>query len=195
MKRPRIVVLAMFAMVVFAGVGPAFADPIHSFTTIDVPGAIITEARGINGVGQIVGDYLYLHSSGEYGFLETAGSFTTVACPGASFTSFTAAFGINDSGQIVGVCGDSTGWHSFLDTGGSFTTIDVPRGAASLTFANGINASGQVVGEYSDSTDYSIHGFLATPTIVPEPRTLPALLGCLIGLAVALGRKSVRIRR
>ena len=74
--------------------------------------------------------------------------------------TYTQAFGINDSGQIVGLYSDSVGRHGFLlDTAGSITTIDVP--GASYTAASGINNSGQIVGGFSDST--GTHGFLATP--------------------------------
>jgi probable HAF family extracellular repeat protein len=48
----------MFAMVFFGGVETALADPICSFTTIDVPGANeITAASAINDSGQIVGSF------------------------------------------------------------------------------------------------------------------------------------------
>jgi hypothetical protein len=40
-----------------------------TFTPIDVPGAIYTEAYGINPRGQIVGPYF--DSTGEHGFLAT----------------------------------------------------------------------------------------------------------------------------
>jgi hypothetical protein len=58
----------MFAMVVFGGVETALANPIYSFTTIDVPGANgITAASGINNSGQIVG--YFQDATGEHGFL------------------------------------------------------------------------------------------------------------------------------
>ena len=69
----------------------------------------------------------------------TTYSFTTIDVSGATSTS---AYGINDSGQIVGTTNFSS--HSFLDTAGSFTTIDVP--GASSTSAFGINNSGEIVG-------------------------------------------------
>ena len=46
----------------------AFADPIYSFTTIDVPGQS-TRAWGINDSGQIVG--YFDDTTGEHGFLAT----------------------------------------------------------------------------------------------------------------------------
>src|SRR5215471_7390242 len=83
-------------------------------------------------------------------------SFTTFNAPGA--TGFgTNAFGINNSGQIVGLFYDAgnTATHGFLDTGGSFTTINVP--GATSTYAYGINDSGQIVGYFVDAL--GSHGF------------------------------------
>ena len=82
-------------MVVSGGLETASADTIYSFTTIDVPGASLTEGFGINDSGQIVGDFF--DATGSHGFLDTGGSFTTIDVPG----SVTQTRGINDSGQIV----------------------------------------------------------------------------------------------
>ena len=46
MNSSRIVQLAMFSMVGFAGVETALVNSIYSFTTIDAPSAIFTEAHG-----------------------------------------------------------------------------------------------------------------------------------------------------
>jgi hypothetical protein len=54
----------------------------------------------------------------------------------------------------------------------SFATINVP--GAIFTVANGINNSGQIVGQYGNATG-PYQGFLATPTVVPEPSALPLL--------------------
>jgi hypothetical protein len=83
-----------------------------TFTPIDVPGAISTQALRINPRGQIVG--FYHDSTGGHGFLYDRGVFTTIEVPGASGTQ---AFGINPRGQIVGLYFDSTGGqHGFLAT-------------------------------------------------------------------------------
>jgi hypothetical protein len=79
----------------------------YIFQTIDVPGAGVTSAFGINAAGQIVGEY------DGHGFLDVSGSFTTIDVPGASSTG---AHGINGAGQIVGVYTDSGGAHGFLAT-------------------------------------------------------------------------------
>ena len=135
-----------------------------SFTTIDVPGnnIALTDARGINATGQIVGyfrdssSYFRDSSSRDRGFLATGGSFTTIDVPGPTNTY---AFGVNDTGQILGSFLYATGGpHGFLATGGSFTTIDVPGSLG--TNASGINNAGQIVGDFNDGITY--HGFLAT---------------------------------
>jgi hypothetical protein len=78
---------------------------------------------------------------------------------------------INDSGQTVGAFGS----HGFLYAAGTVTQLDVP--GATSTRSQGINNAGQIVATYTDST--GTHGFLATPTAVPEPATLPL---CTVGL-------------
>ena len=78
-------------------------------------------------------------------------TFTTIDVPGA--TANWGAYGINDSGSIVGTYDDATGMHGFLYVGGSFTAIDVPSNGT--TVARGINNSGSIVGTYGLE-----HGFL-----------------------------------
>lgn len=134
----------------------AFADG-YAFTTIDVPGANITEAHGINNVGQILGQYT---DTVVHGFVDTGGVLTTLDVPGANGT---AAFGINDAGQVVGYYGSFTPpppLPNFLYTSGVYTTIiDVPPGAIG-TQVQGINNTGQIVGYFNDGT--GTHGFLNT---------------------------------
>src|SRR5437773_1746503 len=85
---------------------PALAS---TFSTIDVPGATLTAAIGINDRGQIVGNYVT--SGTMHGFLLDQGTFTTIDVPGASVTG---AYEINARGQMVGfyVSGGKT--HGFL---------------------------------------------------------------------------------
>ena len=72
-------------------------------------------AQVINATGQIVG--YYTASVNFHGFLLSGGTYTTLDDP--LTTSFTEAFGINASGQIVGYPG-------FLLSGNSYTTLSVP---------------------------------------------------------------------
>src|SRR5262249_28538757 len=69
----------------------------------------------------------------------------------------TFAYGINDSGQIVGWYDAASDFaaHGFLYSGGVFTTIDDPAGNNTMVF--GINNAGQCVGQSS------ARGFVFTP--------------------------------
>lgn len=90
-----------------------------------------------------------------HGFLDTNGIFTSITYPGATFT---AAYGINDSGQIVGIYqSGATARRGFLYDGGTFNTINYP--GAESTVVNGINAKGQLVGSYV-GLQSGLHGFL-----------------------------------
>src|SRR5437016_819095 len=72
----------------------------YTFTQIDVPGASLTRAQGINDAGQIVGTFS--NSPGvEHGFLDTGGIFTQIDVPFAG-TLNTFPSGINNAGRIVG---------------------------------------------------------------------------------------------
>jgi probable HAF family extracellular repeat protein len=83
------------------------------------------------------------------------GTWTTIDVPGSTHT---AAYRINNSGQIVGFYDDSNyAAHGFLYSNGSFTTIDFP--GATATYELGINDSGTIVGLYGFKLQ-STHGFL-----------------------------------
>jgi len=74
------------------------------------------------------------------------GVLTPFDVPGATFSM---AFGVSNSGQIVGAygapgTGQTTG---FLLSGGVFTTIGIP--GATAVIADGINAHGEIVGIYN----------------------------------------------
>ena len=107
---------------------------IFTFTTIDA-----SDARGVNGAGQIVGS----------GYLKDGETYTPLDF---------AAHGINDTEQIVGFFSDGTYIHGVIKDGNIITTFDVP-GAFSQTHAMGINGVGDIVGWYDDSSG-GTHGFL-----------------------------------
>jgi len=116
--------LRLAAVLALASGGRAEAG--YSFQIIDVPGAGSTYASGINGAGQIVGEY------DGHGFLYSGGSFTTLDVPGADST---AARGINGAGQIVG------GWSIYVDDGeaphGFLATSAVPEPSALVLLGTG----------------------------------------------------------
>src|SRR5215471_7607039 len=69
-----------------------------TFTAIDVPGAISTNAFDINRAGDIVGDYVGADGH-THGYLLSGNRFIQIDFPNAILTS---AFGINPRGDIVG---------------------------------------------------------------------------------------------
>jgi uncharacterized membrane protein len=170
-----------------------------AYSSFSFPGAIFTQALGINNAGSIVG--LYIDSKNQYhGFLKTGDSFTSIDVYGASYTdawkindsgqivgrygspdqgylysagSFSAvmpqhfawAYGINNSGNIVGLYVDTNGDHGFVKVGNTFIPIDYP-GNTGVTAAYDINNYGSIVGWYTDPTAGE-RGFLATPVPLP----------------------------
>lgn len=114
-----------------------------TFTTIDVPGAVVTNVLGINTAGDVVGNYETTSNGQSHGFLYSGGNFTLFDYPGASST---IAFGINDSGLISGTAymNQNTTAFGFLYDGVTFTTIRAPGKGATLP--RGINNAGVVVG-------------------------------------------------
>src|SRR4051812_28330883 len=109
------------------GIARTLAAAPLTFTQIDYPGSLSTDARGINNDGDIVGSY-----DSSHGYLLSGGIFTTIDRPGALETRLK---GINNAGQIVGTYNNEA--HSFVLSGGTFTTIDFP--GALLTIVSDIN--------------------------------------------------------
>jgi probable HAF family extracellular repeat protein len=149
-RQPRLYLLAL-SFVLAVSANTSAGEP--TFTTIDVPGAISTDAIDINSAGDIVGRYV--SASGKtHGFLLSGSVFTSIDFPDAVLTM---AFGINSSGDIVGTYRTADGHsHGFLLGGGVFSSIDF---SATFTRAQGINARGDIVGRYDDASGRR-HGFL-----------------------------------
>jgi hypothetical protein len=63
-------------------------------------------------------------------------------------STWTAPFGINNAGLVVGQYGDGQSFYGFLYDGESFTDIKVP--GAEVTCAASINSRGDIVGSYAD---------------------------------------------
>jgi hypothetical protein len=82
-----------------------------SYTQLNVPGSLVTEARGIDDADQIVGMY---EDGTTHGFLLSGNMYTRLDIPGSDFVK---AYGINDASQIVGeyTLPDGT-YHGFLAT-------------------------------------------------------------------------------
>ena len=118
-----------------------------TFTTIDVPGAGVTNVSGINTAGDMVGWYSQAVNTPSIGFLLSGGNFTFLNYP----TGYdTVARSINDSGVIAGYSGTNHDATSvgFTYAGGTFTTISFAGYLDS--YAEGINNAGDVVGGFGN---------------------------------------------
>jgi hypothetical protein len=141
---------------VMAGMAGTAAGADYRYLQIDVPGATATSAYRINARGDVVGRFT--DSTGQWGFLLSAGTFTTIKITGSSTT---LANGINNRGDVVGSYSVGTGsgavLHGFLLRDSEVTVIDVPDALGTRAFD--ISATGDVTGEYQDNVLRQWHGF------------------------------------
>lgn len=126
-----------------------------SYAPINVPGAVSTEARGINNNGEIVGFYktvactdydIKVPNCATKGFKYVNGTYVKLMVPNSVST---AILGVNDYGDLVGFYKKSDGTtHGFIWYHTNVVkTIDYPNpplGAKTIAF--GINKGGTVVG-------------------------------------------------
>ena len=127
-------------------------------------------AFGINSAGDVVGT-----ENGSAFFLPHNGTVQTLSTPGTA----TAAFGINDTGNIAGqfttAMGTVPGFFLTNSSSQSFTTINAPAGP-NLVNAQGVNNNGLIVGFYvgNDGQDHGFMGLVAN-----------AMNGSLTGIPIA----------
>lgn len=143
------------------------------FISLDFPGAIATFAAAINDAGDIVGSY-FDQAGFQHGFLLKDGVYSTIDFPGAAQIRGlyfelgpglgTAAFGLNQDGDIVGQYASSDRVaHGFLLREGQFTSFDAPSALqtpGTQTLAARINSLGDIVGGFHPSGFHASQGFL-----------------------------------
>lgn len=122
-----------------------------TFTTVDVPGAAVTQILGINTAGDMVGYYSSNYNDPSHGFLLSGGNYTYLDYPGADST---VATGINDSGLVSGYYGSFTG-NGFLYSSGAYSAVKV--GNNSRTYLWRVDNAGDLVG--SAGTPYATRAF------------------------------------
>ncbi|PTR16061.1 putative secreted protein with PEP-CTERM sorting signal [Nitrosospira sp. Nsp2] len=136
-------------------------------------GGTSSDAFGINDAGQVVG-YSYLGggmaSGGAYHAFITGPDgmgMRDLGTLGGSISSH--AFGINDTGQVVGSSmslTDQGGYnqHAFITSPNGMGMRDLGIVAGSYNEARGINDAGQAVGFYYGNTGaFSVHAFMTGP--------------------------------
>jgi hypothetical protein len=95
-----------------------------------------------------------------------------------------AAFGVNDTGTVVGqYMKDATHSPGFIDVAGTFTSVTATT-ASVITFVQGINAAGVAIGFYSEDGTTQ-HGFTYNAgskqiTMLPDPSTSRTAGGLLV---------------
>jgi hypothetical protein len=144
----------------------------HKFSRIVQPGVghltlktPSLTAAAINNHDTVAGFYTTKGGVTDGFVKRTNGQFVTLAYPGASMTQ---AFGINDSGLVVGAytvgSGSSAQTFGFTWMTGHFHEVNDPHGIGS-TIINGVNDRGELVGFYMDAKDNNnTDGFLAKPS-------------------------------
>jgi probable HAF family extracellular repeat protein len=132
-----------------------------------------SDARGLNNLGQVVGEFLTADGSSFHGFLYSGGVVTDIGSPGSPQTT---AFAINDQQQVVGTtfvpyqttcpAGPCVQYkeHAFFYEGGTLADLNslIPSGSGwELSWAFDINNHGRIVG-YGLVND-RFRAFLLTP--------------------------------
>jgi uncharacterized membrane protein len=158
LTQSKMVRFSLACLVALAATAPAQAVQ-YQITSLPVPGVGQNmQLFGINSTGQIAGSIG--SATGQQAFIYSAGVFTPVSGPAGALGA--AAFGINDSGKIVGSYYDTqtidpaTGLltigptHGFILSGGNYTRFDVPN--ANFTQARGLSPDGRYVTGYSTDT-------------------------------------------
>jgi hypothetical protein len=157
-----------------------------TYSSIDVPGAVLTQAWKINAAGQVAGRYKSPDGKWHAFLMSEEREFTSIDVPAAIQTvSFPPQVGMNAAGDVVGsycaadpcpllVTDKFASVHGFLwrredrDAAGQVTTIDFPGASGGGAF--GIGVRGDVVGAYADASQ-RFHGFLRRSGRTPVPVT------------------------
>ncbi len=118
-----------------------------NYVSFDTTLPVDVTSMSIDAAGDVVGTYS--DAAGQFGFIETGGTFSTINVLGnlATTANITAA------GVIFGTYNDAAGApHGFVDIGGTFSTFAISITGASSINVLGVDAAGDVVGTYWTSS-------------------------------------------
>jgi probable HAF family extracellular repeat protein len=144
---------------------PSLATADYSYSRINFPDAVETQAFGINARSDIVGRYVGADGV-SHGFLRRKGVFTTIDVPtdipGATATAIAtlSARSINARGDIIGTYVDSeyNEFQTYLLSDGKFTQVAFPGAIA--TVPGSINNAGDITGFFWGPTLDRQGGFI-----------------------------------
>lgn len=148
----------------------AYVDSNGVMTNLaDLPGDIGGTAMAINDLGAIVGES---YNSGGIGsaVVWTGGAVSAIPTLGGSVSE---AFGINDSGLIVGAStlANDQYVHAFEDVNGTVTDLGTLGGSSSYALA--VSSAGTIVGESRITGDGAVHAFIDQNSVMTDLGTLP----------------------
>jgi len=147
---------------------------------LDVNNGGVSEAKGINNSGTIIGRYQPPNHNGAHGFKRfNNGTTHTLDFPGA-MPGTTEPYGINDNGIVVGLYeAPDASVHGFIFNKGQWATLDYPH--ASFTVLVGITNDGRIIGT-ADTVNFSTKQFLyenGTFKVISVPNLNPGTGGLL----------------
>ena len=150
MLKPRLLVCGIMALLLAGSTAtlaqaPPGGTPSYTVTNLGTLGGSFSSsyAMAINTLGQVVG---FSFTTGEAAYHAVLFSNGTITDLGTLGGPNSLAYGINSSGQIVGVSDTSSGTqHAFLYSNGSMQDLGTLSGGG-LSAAFGVNDSGQIVG-------------------------------------------------
>lgn len=134
----------------------AQAAPLYNVTPVGNFGNLTSLPNGLNNAGTVVG-YVYT-SGGHINAYSSSNGTATSLHQGAPNTGNSKAWGINESGAVVGESSVGNATQASVFSNGSVQTLGTLGGQNSYGY--GINAAGQVVGVSDTATPNVQHGFV-----------------------------------
>lgn len=157
--------LATAALAALAVPAEATVPVYYSVTDLGTLGGTFSEANDINDLGQVVGKSVTAAGASRGFFWDSSTGMIDLGVLGGNSAASTAAFALNNNGQVVGQSGTLGDYHAFVWTSatGMAAIGELPGDRWSI--ANDINDAGQIVGvsEFVGNGYNTSHPFLWTP--------------------------------
>ena len=132
----------------------------YSITDLGSSSWSYSEAHGVNGLGNVVGEYEDTNFFYVSAFLYSKGSITDLGSLAGQ--PYAVAYAVNGTNQIVGESNAHLDTHAFLYENGKMSDLGTltPFGGSGYSSAHAINQSGVIAGESSLALASTIHAVL-----------------------------------